>query len=254
MKHRERGLSLVEILVAIVILLLGIVPLMRLMMFSLRTGNRAHVRTVATDLARGMGEEIRMKAFAEEFIEDFPGDRDVLYPNTDTPQSFGLDGTETAFSVGDGRFFAFDDVDDYNQWCRGPACDCTGVIPAALCDTSPIETYDGNKYDGTKGFPAYPQYTRKVHVFNVNVDAANIGTYRKAPFENLSGMYIYINRFDFEESNFSNITSDAAGLSPLKIIEVTVTYHGVRVADSREAQEVKDVSMAVMPILEMEEE
>lgn len=254
MKHHERGLSLVEILVAIVILLLGIVPLMRLMMFSLRTGNRAHVKTVSTDLARGMAEEIRMKVFAEEYIEGFPGDRDLLYPNTNTPQSFGLDTGETSFSVGDGRFFVFDDVDDYNQWCRGPACDCTGVTPAALCDTSPIETYDGNKYDGTKGFPAYPQYTRKVNIFNVDVEAANIGTYRKAPFENLSGMYVYINRFDFEESNFTNITSDVTGLTPLKIIEVVVTYQGVRVRDAREGQEVKDVSMAVMPILEMEED
>ena len=248
-KRQEHGVSLVEILVAMSILLIGILPLMRLMMFSLRTGNRAHVTSVATNLARSMGEEIRMKAFSEEFtveFEDAGGDPDLYYPKTATPQSFGLEAGETVFNVGDARFLLFDDVDDYNNWCRGRECNCTGIVPAALCDTSPLETYDGHQLNGTNGYPDYTRYTRRVRVFNVTVN--NFYTYRRAPYENLSSMEIPINRYNFEESNYPNLTGGTTGSSPLKLIEVTVSYRGAE-GIAREDMEIKDVSMVVVPLL-----
>jgi prepilin-type N-terminal cleavage/methylation domain-containing protein len=253
-QQQKRGVSLVEILVAITILLIGILPLLRLMVFSLRTGNRAHVTSVATNLARGMGEEIRMKAFSEEFTIEFEeagGDPDLYYPNTTTPQSFGLEAGETAFNVGDPRFLLFDDVDDYNNWCRGRECDCTGIVPAALCDTSPLETHDGHPLNGTNGYPDYTRYTRRVRVFNATVD--DYYTYRRAPYENLSTVELSIHRYNFEESNYSNLTTNATGRSPLKLIEVTISYRGAE-GIAREDLQIKDVSMAVMPLLAIQED
>ena len=249
MKQQERGMSLVELLVAMTILVVGIVPLMRVMMFSMRTGSRANVTSVATNLARSMGEEIRMKAFAEEFTVEFTesgGDPDDYYPVTDVAQSFGLETGETSFSVGDSRFNIFDDVDDYNNWCRGPECDCTGITPAALCSTSPVETYEGYAQNGTKGYPNYQRYTRRVRVFNL--DANEDLRYTRAPFENLSGVLVTINRYNFEESNYQNHTANATGFSPLKLIEVTVSYRAAE-GVATESMEIKDVSMSVMPLL-----
>jgi type II secretory pathway pseudopilin PulG len=247
MKNRERGLSLVELLVAITVLLLGVVPLMRLFMFSLRTGNRAHKMSVATNLARGIAEEIRTKAFSEEFTVGFADDPDYYYPNTTTSQSFGLEET---FGTSDVRFNVFDDVDDYNNWCRGRDCDCTGITPATLCATSTPETHDGHPYDGSDGYPDYNGFTRRIQVFNLFVLPEL--TYERTPYENISTP-ILINRFNFEESNFPNLTVNddgvhALGHTPLKVIDVMVTYRAP-VGITREDVEVHDVSMSVMPLV-----
>lgn len=244
MKQQERGVSLVELLVAMTILVIGIVPLMRVMMFSLRTINRARVTSTATNLSRGMGEEIRMKAFAEEFTIDFSGDREHYYPVTETAQTFGTE--ETGFSAGDARFYTFNDVDDYNNWCRGPECVCSNITPSALCSTSLLETYDGHVYNGNNGYPDYRRYTRKVRVFNL--DAIEDESYRRAPYENLSGVTVAINRYNFEETNYHNHTADATGLSPIKIIEVTVSFTATK-GIATEEMTLKDVSIAVMPLM-----
>jgi hypothetical protein len=252
MKTEERGVSLVELLVAMTILVLGLMPLLRLTVFALRTGKRANVMSVANNMARGLGEEIRTKAFSEEYNANFSNiTARQRYPNnTGTAQSFQ---TEETFNAGDSRFEVFDDVDDYNNWCRGPQCDCTGVSPAALCDqNAPLETYNGFKYDGTNGFPDYGRFTRQVKVFNISVIPED--SYTRAPYENLSGELISINRYNFEETNpnYSSYTSGVSGKSPLKVIEVTVSYQG-GAGIMREDLHVRDVSMSVMPLITEEE-
>ncbi len=250
MKQQERGVSLVELLVAMTILVIGIVPLMRVMMFSLRTVNRARVTSTATNLSRGMGEEIRMKAFSEEFTVDFSGDPDDYYPVTDDAQSFGTE--ETSYSAGDARFYTFNDVDDYDNWCRGPECVCGSETPADLCSSAAlVETYDGHVYDGSAGYPDYRRYTRQVRVFNL--DAIEDESYSRAPYENLSGVMVEINRYNFEETNYYNHTADATGLSPIKIIEVTVSFSATA-GIATEEMTLKDVSISVMPLLAEEED
>jgi Tfp pilus assembly protein PilV len=65
---KEQGLSLVELLIAAVILVVALVPLMRVMMYALETGSRANKMTIATNLARDLAEEIRTQAYAEDYV------------------------------------------------------------------------------------------------------------------------------------------------------------------------------------------
>jgi prepilin-type N-terminal cleavage/methylation domain-containing protein len=254
-RGKQQGMSLIELLVALAILGVALVPMLAVFTHALKTTEHSNRRTIAENLVRDLQEEIRSKAFSE------PNPTDYLpalvgtdyYPNWTTPQSTGCEecnssksGTKGAgvpFSTTDTRLKKFNDVDDYDGWCEGSGCTTGGCTASAiawgLCGTNvnpAIEAYDGTPYTG-KGYPHYQGFTRMVQVFNIfpNVSATKgreprshnmwlgVGTYRKAsPF----------NFYDLrDERGFKNLTSDrrwgrARGKTDLKIVQVTVTYQG----------------------------
>lgn len=264
----EQGVSLIELLVAVTILAIGVVPLVGVIMYGLETGNRAAKITQATNFARDLAEEIRTKAFAEEFVYTNPSCKirdessgDSVYPeDPDDPQCFGKETTGTgpggvSETVSDvagngGRIMVFDDIDDYDGWCRGIEC------PGG--NAGPLETYDGFLYNGTQGYQNAIGFTRRVRIHNLDVGEDRSD---KAFYANPFPLYTtdnadstqFIKRYDFRSwSNLTTITygtsdtSDddpAEGLTPFKRIEVTVTYNGGMVS----GVEVVDVSYAVMP-------
>jgi len=235
MVRKERGMSLVELLVAMMILMLGVVPMLRGFMFGLRTGNRANKLSTATNLARDMAEEIRFKAFSEEFTEDFAGDPEDFYPMTTTIQSFGL---EESFEAGDTRLERFDDVDDYDGWCRGSGC----------ADSSkPLESAGGHPYTGGR-YPSYYGFTRRVKVFNI-FPIPEFRSYKDPYPDDNSAEPMAIDRFNLEAANLPNLTSDAdggsaTGRTPVKVVEIVVSYRGPGIEDV----DVKDVNFVVMPL------
>ncbi len=278
MSKREQGLSLVELLVAVAILAVAIIPMVRILMFGLQTGNRANKLTIATNLARDLTEEIRIQAFAEEFVYPNPScDRDSAYPKTADAQCFGLEAGETVdTATNGGRIDVFDDADDYDGWCRG---DCNDT-PDNSADDTFLETYDGRKYNGEEGYPAYYGFTRRVRVHNLDAAGKHLSEFDQNPFKNSTSEEAEedenpIRRYNFDnwsaivtESAFREGTSDeivvtdgddpfkitrdeddnaiaATGLTPLKRVEVIVTYNGPTVSGI----EVSDVSYVVLPLL-----
>lgn len=252
MKSHEQGLSLVELLIAATILVIALVPLLRVMMYALETGSRANRMTIATNLARDLSEEIRTQSYAEDYVifnRKSGCDYKVNYPVDDSkPQCFGLEEGDIATintRANGGRIKVFDDVDDYDGWCRGR--DCAG-------DYTPLETFDGYAYDGGEGYPSYHNYTRRVRIHNLDLIDRYKGPFKRDPFELYTATdYTQpIKRYMFD--NWSTLliyksgstTKRATGLSSLKRIEVTVTYDG---ADTS-GIEVVDVSYVVMPISE----
>lgn len=245
MKRYNRGVSLIELLVAVTILLIGTIPLLRVIMFGLETGNRANKLTIATNLARDMAEEIRTQAFSEEFVYGGSKSIDNVYKKKpDNPQSFGLESGETGATAKPkkGRIGVFNDVDDYNGWCRGK--DCSGSYQA-------LETYDGYRYNGSDGYPPYFGFTRRVRVHNLDVGGDRpLHEFYADPFESYTSTdnTQFIKRYDFQ--NWSSLTektdgTDATGLTPLKRVEITVTYEGPVV----KGVNVVDVSYVVMPYI-----
>jgi prepilin-type N-terminal cleavage/methylation domain-containing protein len=246
--RKQLGVSLIELLVALAILAIALVPLLSLFLHALKMTEHSNKRTLAINLVRDIQEEIRSREFAEPYEDALGG-----------PSVVGFE--ETPFVPGtDSRLTKLDDVDDYNSWCRGQDCQCggtepdTGVSTDGLCDdNSPLEAYDGTTYDG-RGYPLYLGFTRMVEVYNIwpNVSttsgreapehwiALGAGSYRKdEPF----------NFFDLREENFPNLTSCAAkgsakGNSRLKVVKVTVTYTGAVTPDVK----IEDTALVVLPV------
>ena len=240
--NKEQGVTLVELLVAVAILAVGLIPLVRVLMYGLETGNRANKMTISTNLARDLTEEIRSQAFSEEFV--YPNPQCNLlgaYPDVPTvAQCVGRESGEdeaNTLSQG-GRIEVFDDVDDYDGWCRGR--DCSGQPP--------LETYDGYQYDGAQGYPPYRNFTRRVRIHNLDVGNRHVSEFIRDPFASYTSTDSsqLIRRYDF--NNWTALTEDQSGnsvtgLSPLKRIEVIVTYEGPTV----KSVGVTDISYAVMP-------
>jgi len=252
--RQEQGLSLIELLVAVTILAIALVPMHRLFLFGLQFTEKSNKMTIAANLARDMAEEIRSKVFWEPEV----GKRPTLsggaiyfgYRNGTTAQPVGWDSGE-GFSDGDKRLEEFNDVDDYNGWCRGLNCECAG-LPVGLCHQGwPLETYDGDKYNGTGGYPDYQIFTRKVEVFNIfPAVTASIPTHkmflRKGTAEEKK---INFEFYDLREENFPNLTShpekgSARGKTRLKVIRVSVKYSGLL----NQKGEAQDVNVVVMPL------
>ena len=249
--RKQLGVSLIELLVALAILAIALVPLLSLFLHALRMTEHSNKRTIAINLARDLQEEIRSKEFAEPYTDALDG-----------PTGVGFE--EGTFVVGtDTRLIKLDDVDDYDGWCRGQDCTaCDGGSSGDnLCvDNSPLEAYDGTTYDG-RGYPHYQGFTRMVEVFNIfpnistRVVAGEIrrGNEPKA-HDIMVGKGDYradepFNFYDLRTDNFENLTSNysrgiARGNSRLKVVKVTVTYRGAVTPDIK----IEDVALIALPI------
>lgn len=261
----SRGVTIVELLVAMAVLSFGILPLVSIFIYALRVSERSNKMTMALNLARDMSEEIRANAFWDPDIANDPTEKIKYYPLKEVdplPQPFGL---ETGEDYIGSRLASFDDVDDYNGWCRGPKCtDCT-ALAGHLCQVTEYDqNYNGNLYDGTNGHPLYRNFTRRVRVFNIfqNTSSAKTSSHQ-IRFGSFSTKTF--NFFDFRDgydarSGYSvsddimkNLTTNglqrnqhARGMTRLKVIEVSVEYTG----QAAGTVGVKDVSFAVQPISE----
>ena len=262
-----RGVTLVELLVAMAVLSFGILPLVSIFIYALRVSERSNKMTMALNLARDMSEEIRANAFWDPDVANHPDERIKYYPLKEVaplPQPFGLETGED-YAVGGSRLAAFDDVDDYNGWCRGPKCaDCT-ALAGHLCQVTDFEeSYNGELYDGTNGHPIYRGFTRRVRVFNIfqNTTAAKaslhqirFGAFSTKTFNffDLRDGYDARSGYKVADDIMKNLTTNgklrnqyARGMTRLKVIEVSVEYTGPVAGTVG----VKDVSFAVMPITE----
>ena len=240
--------------------------MLRVFLYELHVSNRSYKMTTATTLARDLAEEIRSQHFSEEFAK-YTSDAHkskwgltIFVQDDTTRQDFGLEGSEShdpaVTTAGGGRIRVLNDVDDYDEWCRGRDCPGTGK-------DKPLETFDGQKYDGTDGFDDYTKvFTRRVRIRNIDVRKQEERL--KAPFDGKSP--VRFNRYNFEnwsalrcippkDNNFTEVqlrafncgvqdAIDATGLTHLKRIEVTVSVSGLGVEDL----EIQDVSYAVMPL------
>lgn len=256
--HKQQGVSLVELLVALAILAVGLVPLLSLFTHALKTAEHANKRTIATNLARDMQEEIRSRAFSEPDDPDIPtlSSATAYFPLGTSALPFGLE--EADFADGDKRIEHFDDVDDYNHWCRGNQCDeCPGGSSAheGRCwEGMPLEAYDGKKFQGA-GYNHYQGFTRSVEVYNIyaNISTAVVaGEIRRGDEPREHTMEIGLgdeiepfNFYDLRDETLSDLRAPD-GKSRLKVIKVTVTYTGAVTPHIT----VEDTGLIVLPVRE----
>lgn len=238
--RKQLGVSLVELLVALAILAIALVPLLSVFLHALKTTEHSNKRTIAINLARDMLEEIRSKEFVEPGVSPSGG-----------PATVGLE-TSDGYSATVSRLF-LDDVDDYDGWCRGQDCECGGVPPDTgtsgdgLCDdNSALEAYDGTAYQG-EGYPHYMGFTRRVEVFNIHPtpDQGNQQPreHRMDIGKDTARKSKKFNFYDLRAENFPNLTGNAAGNSRLKVVKVNVTYKGVATPDIN----IEDFALVVLP-------
>ncbi len=242
--YQEKGMSIVELLVALTILATALTPLLALFLQSLKVSDKANKMMLAANLARDLGSEIRSLDFWDPDIAYDEDARDKYFPRReDVPQPFGLE-LSAGESFSGSRLQSFDDVDDYDGWCRGKDCDCTGV-PAGVCvEDTELETFDGDKYDGSK-YPKYAGFTRSVKVMNIFPNELVI---QKIIFRNWSTKEFKF--FDFRPEVLPNLTSvagvSAKGRTRLKIVTVNVKYTG----SVAPGVNVDDVNLLAMPFSE----
>lgn len=237
--HTQSGVSLVELLVALGILAVALTPLLSVFLHALKTSEHSNKRTIALNLVRDMQEEIRSKEFAD------PSHSNALAGAS----TIGFE--ETPFTGS--RLIAFDDVDDYDGWCRGQDCTCVDpqLSDGRCVDNSALEAYDGTEYRG-QGYPHYLGFTRQVQVYNIFPNVSTTvasGETRRGdePREHdmvIGGGTRHLNFYDLRTENFKNLTGGATGTSRLKVIEVTVSYTGPTTPDIR----VQDSAIIALPL------
>jgi len=270
----KRGVSLVELLVAVAILAVALTPLLAIFLQSLKMSEKAYKMSIATNLARDLAEEIRSQYFWEPYYSLDAIRKEGYFPMVTTFQPFGLDTNGLGddkydpddidghdADTNDGRFAYLDDVDDYDGWCRGKDCEtfCTTETTASgICkDESYLETYDGFRYNGSGGYPWYADFTRKVEVFNIyaNNNADKSGPADAATLEHDIAFKTSTDDktflfYDLREANFPNLTTrggaSASGRTRLKVVKVTVEYTGPITPPIT----VEDLNLVSLPISE----
>jgi prepilin-type N-terminal cleavage/methylation domain-containing protein len=138
----DRGLSFIEILIALTIFSVAMVGQFQFFNVSLDAQLRAKQEIISTHLAVGLMAEIMAKNFAED-----TGDSYALGPDTG----------ETGRSI-------FDDIDDYHN----------------LDETPPV-TIGGLLLDGSGGRPNYTGFRRRVTVWYCSITGTTINCASSEP-------------------------------------------------------------------------
>jgi prepilin-type N-terminal cleavage/methylation domain-containing protein len=125
----NQGLSLIEVMVALLLLTIGIVGFSIAILPQKDNVGAMQEKRIALLLAKQMMEEIQSKAYED--------------PNQ-TPVLFGLEPGENAPRIN------FDDIDDYDDWNKNPP-----------------EYPDGTILNGENETPDYQDFRRQVIVENV---------------------------------------------------------------------------------------
>ncbi|MFH1783798.1 MAG: prepilin-type N-terminal cleavage/methylation domain-containing protein [bacterium] len=149
MKIDNKGLTLIEILIAVVILAVALVPFVGIFTGGVTGGSSAQQITVGTTLAQDLMEEILSKSFDETLSNPTPpGD---LGPEQNENRSFSPPND-------------FDDVDDYNGYVDEPP----------------------EEVDGTPMAAQYDDFSRSVTVEYVTEDDFNIVATEETPFKRIT--------------------------------------------------------------------
>ncbi len=114
----NRAFTYIEVLLAVVILGLVLIPLLSQFYIGFQSNITSEVVTQANDLASDLMEEIKSRRFDENVFPDEPVNANAL----------GIDAGENP-----GQRSTFDDVDDYNGWQEQPP---TSVAGTPLSDFS----------------------------------------------------------------------------------------------------------------------
>ena len=134
---KKKGYTLVEIMIAMVVLVLGLIPLVKLIGDSLVATSDLGSRSVANELAQDLLEEIKQRKWDENAgVDGF----------TTTLSAIGLDG-ETATDK-----TTFDDIDDYN------------ALQGTNVEKPPKDA-------SNTAMPQYSKFTRSVRVRYMRYDA-----------------------------------------------------------------------------------
>jgi MSHA pilin protein MshD len=107
------GFSYIEVLMAVMILALALVPLLSQFYVGFQGNINAEIVTQATDLANDLMEEIKGRRFDENEFPDEPV----------SSASFGTD-----FGEDPANRSTFDDVDDYDNWSQSPPEALDGTV------------------------------------------------------------------------------------------------------------------------------
>ncbi|MFH1238665.1 MAG: prepilin-type N-terminal cleavage/methylation domain-containing protein [bacterium] len=107
-----KGLTLVEILIAIVILAVALVPLIGVFTSGVKQSGVSQKMTIAYNLGQDLMEEIRSKQFDENIL------------NPTVPNQLGPERREYRYSTTN----PYDDVDDYNGYSESPPTEEDGTV------------------------------------------------------------------------------------------------------------------------------
>ncbi len=113
-KKDARGVTLVELMLALAIILLVIAPLVKALYQGMKGSVRFGDTNKAIQLAQELTEEIKQKKWDET--------TPIGGGATTTPSAIGIDGGETA-----GNKTTYDDIDDYNGLVEHPPKDINNV-------------------------------------------------------------------------------------------------------------------------------
>ncbi len=109
----QAGFSYIEVLMAVMILALALIPLLSQFYIGFQGNINAETVTQATDLADELMEEIKGKRFDENKFPDEPVSAGSL------GDDFGEDSNNRS---------TFDDIDDYNNWSKNPPQELDGTV------------------------------------------------------------------------------------------------------------------------------
>ncbi|MFH1777677.1 MAG: hypothetical protein ABH952_09005 [Candidatus Omnitrophota bacterium] len=110
---KETGFSYLEVILALIILGVVLIPLLSQFYTGFRGTQTAECVTQAVDLANDLMEEIKSRRFDEN-----------IYPGGPvTPAALGIDTGENANDR-----TTFDDVDDYHNWQKSPPEAIDGTV------------------------------------------------------------------------------------------------------------------------------
>ena len=130
-----KGFTLVEILIAIVVLAIALVPLIGVFTTGSKESGVAQKITIGTSLAQDLLEEIRSKQFDEDII------------NPTIPNKLGPEKNEKRFNPPTRNF---DDVDDYNGYADSPPEELDGIVMSEYAGYSRsviVEYVDEDDFD-----------------------------------------------------------------------------------------------------------
>ncbi len=147
-RRRERGISLIETMIALAILLVGLVPLLRLQIFGMASNSGARSHMIATHLAEELVSGIERLAFADPLVKETEATGPTP-PATFLPIVNGLGAVVEAGA---------------HRWN-----DSTHAIPSVRTDADLIATYGEEA-------PGKARYERRWRVYGYSPGAGGTAT------------------------------------------------------------------------------
>ncbi len=130
----KAGFSYIEVLMAMFILALALIPLLSQFYIGFQGNINAELVSQATDIGADLMEEIKSRRFDENLLPLLPV----------APTSLGIDNGESANNRS-----TFDDVDDYKNWQKTPPQSINGAVLTDFPQFTQKAAVDYVTYSGT---------------------------------------------------------------------------------------------------------